>query len=286
MSDPANPVSTASPVSTANPVSTAVPPSGTANSGRFRTDRQREIYLLALKNGSVEVADLAQRFDVTTETIRRDLSDLQERGQLERVHGGAISLEPSSHIPTVDARDMLNAAEKLRIGEAAADEVPVDGSVFIDSGSTLQRFAEAFPVDRGAHVVTNSLIVAVTLSRRGNTNLTVLGGSVRTATFAMVDSSTIDAIRDLRADVAFVSCDGLSLQRGLTTPYRDEAAVKSAMIAGARKVVALVDSTKFGNSEMFAFAPLGRLDVLITDDRVDSLSVEVLIDAGIDVRVV
>ena len=104
--------------------------------------------MLALKHGSVDVAELARRFEVTTETIRRDLSDLQERQLLRRVHGGAVPVERHHHEPMVDARDMQNAEEKLRIGREAIREVPEHGSVIIDSGSTGQRFAEVFPVDR------------------------------------------------------------------------------------------------------------------------------------------
>src|SRR5215208_7843729 len=90
---------------------------------RLQHDRQREIYMLALRQGSVDVADLARRYGVTTETIRRDLSDMQERQLLRRVHGGAIPLERVNHEPRGDARDMVNADEKLRIARLAAEEV-------------------------------------------------------------------------------------------------------------------------------------------------------------------
>ena len=134
------------------------------------------IYMLALRQGSVDVADLARRYGVTTETIRRDLSDMQSRQLLRRVHGGAIPVERMNHEPMIEARDMVNAEEKLRIATLAVAEVPERGSVIIDSGSTGQRLAEVFPVDRDVHVVTNSLLTALTLSRRGLRDLTVLGG--------------------------------------------------------------------------------------------------------------
>src|SRR4051812_34125226 len=147
---------------------------------RLQHDRQQAIYLLALREGSVDVADLARRYSVTTETIRRDLSDMQGRQLLHRVHGGAVPVERISHEPRVEARDMVNAEEKLRIATKACEEVPQTGSVIIDSGSTGQRLADVFPVDRHVHVVTNSLITALTLTRRGVKQLTVLGGAVRT----------------------------------------------------------------------------------------------------------
>jgi DeoR family transcriptional regulator, fructose operon transcriptional repressor len=252
--------------------------------GKLPHNRQRDIYMLALKEGSVDVADLSRRFAVTTETIRRDLSDLQDRNLVRRVHGGAVPLERLNHEPMVEARDMLNATEKLRIAQFALAEVPAKGSVIIDSGSTGQRLAEVFPVDRNVHVVTNSLISALTLSRRGHKEVTVLGGGIRTNTFAMVDAAAVAAVRSMAVDVLFISCDGLSFRRGLTTPYREEYLMKRAMIESARRVVAIVDQSKFGNGQMFSYAALDEIDVLITDRRVDDDTADILAGHDIDVR--
>jgi DeoR family fructose operon transcriptional repressor len=251
---------------------------------RLQHDRQRAIYMLALQQGSVDVADLARRHGVTTETIRRDLSDMQTRQLLRRVHGGAIPVERMNHEPMVEARDMVNAAEKLRIATMAVAEVPERGSVIIDSGSTGQRLAEVFPVDRDVHVVTNSLLTALTLSRRGLRELSVLGGSVRTNRHAMVDDTTRAELQHMAIDVLFMSCDGLSFQHGLTTPYREEHTIKRAMMERARKVVAMVDQSKFGNVQMFSFARFDEIDVLVTDTRVDEEAVDVLTSHGLSVH--
>ncbi len=255
-----------------------------SNGATLQHDRQQAIYMQALRQGSVDVADLARRHGVTTETIRRDLSDMQERQLLRRVHGGAIPIERMNHEPMVEARDMVNAEEKLRIATMAVEEVPERGSVIIDSGSTGQRLAEVFPVDRDVHVVTNSLLTALTLSRRGVKELTVLGGSVRTKRHAMVDDTTRAELRDLAIDVLFMSCDGLSFQHGLTTPYREEHTVKRAMIECARSVVAMVDQSKFGNVQMFSFAKFDEIDVLVTDTRADPEAVDFLTSHNISVR--
>jgi DeoR family fructose operon transcriptional repressor len=246
-------------------------------------DRQRAIYMLALRDGSVDVADLAERHRVTTETIRRDLSDLQSRQLLRRVHGGAIPVERMNHEPMIEARDVVNAEEKLRIAVKAVSEVPDRGSVIIDSGSTGHRLAEVFPVDRDLHVVTNSLLTALTLSRRGLRELTVLGGSVRTNRHAMVDETTRAELQPMAIDVLFMSCDGLSFPHGLTTPYREEHMIKRAMIERARKVVALVDQSKFHNVQMFSFAAFEEIDVLITDTRADPDDIEILESHGMSV---
>jgi DeoR family transcriptional regulator, fructose operon transcriptional repressor len=255
-----------------------------ANGTKLQHDRQHAIYMLALREGSVDVGDLARRYGVTTETIRRDLSDMQSRRLLRRVHGGAILMEGGNHEPLVEARDMVNAEEKLRIATVAVDEVPERGSVIIDSGSTGNRLAEVFPVDRDVHVVTNSLVTALTLSRRGVQQLTVLGGAVRTKRLAMVDETTCGSLGPMSVDVLFMSCDSLSFQHGLTTPYREEYTLKRAMIERARRVVALVDASKFHNVQMFSFASFDEIDVLVTDTRADPEDVEVLVGHDIDVK--
>jgi DeoR family fructose operon transcriptional repressor len=251
---------------------------------RLPHDRQHAIYLLALSQGSVDVADLARRYRVTTETIRRDLSDMQSRNLLRRVHGGAVPVERINHEPMLAARDVVNAEEKLRIATKAVEEVPERGSVIIDSGSTTQRLAEVFPVERDVHVVTNALMTALTLSRRGLRQLTVLGGAVRTNTLAMVDETTREELQHMAIDVLFISCDGLSFQHGLTTPYREERAIKRAMIERARRVVAVVDASKFGNVQMFSFAAFDEIDVLVTDTRADPEAAAALSDHGISVH--
>ncbi len=248
---------------------------------RLQHDRQHEIYLLALRQGSVDVADLARRYNVTTETIRRDLSDMQGRQLLRRVHGGAVPFERMNHEPMVAVRDMVNAEEKLRIATKAVEELPERGSVIIDSGSTGQRLADVFPADRDLHVVTNSLITALTLTRRGLRKLTVLGGAVRTNTLAMVDDTTRAELQNMAIDILFISCDGLSFQHGLTTPYREERTVKRAMIERAHRVVAMVDQSKFGNVQMFSFAAFDEIDVLVTDTRADAEAVDFLTGHGI-----
>lgn len=258
----------------------------TNQTARLQPQRQREIYLAALRNGSVEVAELARRYGVATETIRRDLSELQAQGRLRRVHGGAVPVERVHHEPLITSRDALASAEKLRIAEAAIAEVPQQGTVIIDSGSTLQRVADVFPVDRDVHVITNSLRSGLTLAVRGVQPLTVLGGSVVTNTLAMVDSLTVEMVRELAVDVLFISCDGLSFRRGLTTPYRNESMVKRAMIEAAARVVALVDHTKLGNGQLFSYADFDEIDVLITDDGADDDAIEALRGHQLDVRVV
>jgi DeoR family transcriptional regulator, fructose operon transcriptional repressor len=256
------------------------PGSGT----RLQFDRQRQIYRIARQLGAVDVSDLAQRFEVTTETIRRDLSDLQEQKLVRRVHGGAVPVERTFHEPMVDARAGHNTEEKLAIGRLAAEELRPNATVIIDSGSTGQLFAEVLPTNLDLKIATNSLITAITLARRGVAEITMLGGGVRTNTFAAVDTMTVESVRNMRVDLLFIGCDGLSFARGLTTPYTAEYHVKRAMIQSARRVIALVDQSKFHNDQTYSFAAFNELDVLITDSRVSDEDAELLADSEVVVR--
>lgn len=230
----------------------------------FQSERQRQIVSLTMQAGRVEVSHLADMFHVTTETIRRDLSDLQRQKVVRRVHGGGIPWETSVFEPRVEIRADRNDDQKRRMAMSAIDELPDHGSIIIDSGSTLTRFAEAIPEGPALSVVTNSLPVAQALAQRESLDVIVTGGRLMKDTMALVDQQAIASVEPLTVDTLFISTDAATAATGLTTPYRHEAALKQAMIRSARRVVALVDHSKFGKDEFIRFAEWTDIDVLIT----------------------
>ena len=242
----------------------------------FQTERQREIAATTITTGRVEVAELADRFGVTTETIRRDLSDLQSQQVVRRVHGGAIPWETDDFEPLVSVRGDQHDAEKRRLAKVAVHELPEHGTVIIDSGSTLTRFAEALPHDCGLTVVTNSLPTAQVLADFAHLEVVVIGGTVRKNTLAMVDTLAAASLEPLHVDTLFISSDGMSPEAGLTTPYREEAALKQAMMRAARRVVALVDHSKLGQDHFIRFADWSEVDVLVTNTDVPRDTVEAI----------
>lgn len=252
----------------------------TGDRTRFQSERQDEIARLILDEGRVEVADLARQFAVTTETIRRDLSQLDRQHVLRRVHGGAVPFQHLRHEPRVAVRDTLHAAEKRKIARRAIEELPGGGSIMIDSGSTLSIFAELLPSDLELSVFTNSIPVIQSLSSHEAVEVNVIGGLLKKETMAMVDASGVDEVRELTVDVLFISTDRVSPERGFTTPYREEAAIKRAMIGAARRVVMLFDHTKIGNDSMFRFADISELDTIITDDGIATATARALQDLG------
>jgi DeoR family transcriptional regulator, fructose operon transcriptional repressor len=235
----------------------------------YAEERQQVIVGLARAHGRVDVAELAAELSVTSETVRRDLTVLERQGVLRRVHGGAIPVERLGFEPGLAARDSVMTAEKERIAKAALAELPDEGAILLDAGSTTSRFADLIPLDRQLTVVTNALPVAVLLASRPNVTVLLLGGRVRGRTLAAVDAWALDALGQTFVDVAFVATNGISAQRGLTTPDHAEAAVKRAMIRGSRRTVLLADHTKVGVDHLARFGDLAEIGAFVTDSGLD-----------------
>jgi DeoR family fructose operon transcriptional repressor len=233
------------------------------------------------------VVQLSEQFEVTTETVRRDLSTLDRMGLVRRVHGGAV---PASSLSVIESglgeRDQANTAAKDAIAAAAVQQLPPPGSVVIlDAGSTTARLAAVLPRDHRLTVVTHAVPIAARLAGLPHIDLHLLPGRVRPTTQAAVGPDTVAALHDLRADLAFVATNGITAGFGLSTPDRDEAATKRAITAAARRTVVLSDSSKIGVETSQRFAALADVDVLVTDDGIAAGDRRALEKAGLEVVV-
>ncbi|KUJ37565.1 DeoR/GlpR family DNA-binding transcription regulator [Streptomyces sp. NPDC093228] len=231
----------------------------------YAPERQQEILRLARDGGRVDVVSLAEEFQVTAETIRRDLKALDRAGLVRRVHGGAIPVGRLDFEPDLAERESTAADEKDRIAKAALAELPGEGTMILDAGSSVARLAGAIPLDATLTVVTHSLPTAARLADHPGIQLHLVGGRVRHRTRAAVDAWALRAYGEIRADVAFIAANGFSADHGLTTPDLAEAAVKRAAIRAARRVVLLADSSKHGQEHFARFGELGDVDLLVTD---------------------
>lgn len=240
---------------------------------------------LARESGRVAVSELAGRFEVTPETIRRDLEVLASTGLLSRVHGGAVPAEKLMLTEVaVDTRETAHPTEKAAIATAALAQLPArEGlSVLVDAGTTVFLLAELLPVGQVVTVVTNSLPTAGAMARRG-LKVIMLGGEIRGITQAAVGAQALESLGRLSVDVAFLGANGFTADRGFSTPDPAEAAVKRAMAASARQVVVLADASKLGADFLVTFAACEDVDVLVTDATLPAHAVEQFRAAGVEV---
>ncbi|MED7948820.1 DeoR/GlpR family DNA-binding transcription regulator [Streptomyces sp. BE20] len=231
----------------------------------YAPERQQQILRLAQQRGRVDVPSLAEEFGVTQETIRRDLSTLDRAGLLRRVHGGALPTGVLNLEPGLAERDTTAAGEKERIAAATLALLPTEGSVLLDAGTTVSRLAALLPLDSPLTVVTHALPIAARLADHPALTLHLVGGRLRHRTQAAVDAWALRDLADVHADVAVVATNGFSPEVGLSTPDLAEAAVKRAMVAGARLTVLVADSSKYGARHFARFGSLEDIDILVTD---------------------
>jgi DeoR family fructose operon transcriptional repressor len=235
----------------------------------YAEERQQQILETARRDGRADVNVLAESLDVTPETVRRDLTVLERHGLVRRVHGGAIPVERLGFEPDVPTRSERLVTEKERIAKAALDEVPNEGAIVIDAGTTTLRLAELLPTDRELTVVTNSLQVGTIVSSRRNITTYIVGGRIRGRTMANTGEWALQSLKGLFVDVAFLGTNGLDVKRGLTTPDQAEAAVKRAFLHCARRTVVLTDHSKIGQVHFSHVADLGDIEKVITDSGLD-----------------
>jgi DeoR family transcriptional regulator of aga operon/DeoR family fructose operon transcriptional repressor len=227
------------------------------------TRRTRIIELLE-RDGSVRVEDLAAKFQVSLVTIRKDLTELESRGLLERTHGGAIFTHKSRFNPSFLEKVKLQPDEKNAIAQAALEFVREGDAIILDAGSTTLALAKAMKNQfRSLYVLTNS--VAIALELVGTPwEIVLLGGQVRHHSLALIGPSTVALLETYHVDKAFLGTTGVSLDRGYTTPNPLEAQTKRAMLLAARERIVLADASKLGHATLTSFARVNEIDLLIT----------------------
>ena len=250
----------------------------------YAEERRQALVAWTRGEGRVSVLDAAGRFDVTPETIRRDLEALDRGGVVRRVHGGAMPPEVFLLGDlALSERDVTAAPQKDRIAAAAARFAPsAPASVLLDAGTTTARLANLLPAALSVH--TDSVSIAATLSQRG-VDVRICGGQVRGLTQACVGAQAVADIARLKVDVAFVGTNGLTLSHGLSTPDAEESYVKAQIVRSAHRVVVLADSRKLGAEHAHSFAAVDDIDVLVTDDQAPEAFRQQLQPRGIEVVV-
>ena len=235
--------------------------------------RQRQTLILerVREQGGVRVTDLVRELGVSDMTVRRDLELLDERGLLEKVHGGAAAIDGSPLFePGFTAKSVLMEAEKGLIAASAASLVAPGTAIAISAGTTTFALARRLIEIPGLTVLTNSVPVADVLYKDGRSDQTViLSGGVRTPSDALVGPFAVEVIRSLHVDSVFMGTHGIDSRAGFTTPNILEAETNRALIEAGRRLIVLADHTKWGTIGISSVARLENADTIITDSGLD-----------------
>jgi DeoR family glycerol-3-phosphate regulon repressor len=226
--------------------------------------RQQQILELARETGHVRVEDLADRFGVSAQTIRRDLTELCDRHALARTHGGAVLPASAVNVAYAARRGHMRE-EKERIARACAERVPDGAALFMNIGTTTEAVASALFEHERLMVITNNLNVAMILGPVERCEVVVAGGVVRGSDLALVGEATIDFIRQFSVDLAVIGASAIDADGALLDYDYREVRVAQAIIENARRVCLVADHSKFERNAPVRIGALRELDMLITD---------------------
>jgi DeoR family transcriptional regulator, glycerol-3-phosphate regulon repressor len=229
------------------------------------TARHAGIVSLVRQRGFMAIEALANHFDVTVQTIRRDLNLLAEEGQVLRYHGGAGL--PSS-IENIDytQRQVMNPSEKDRIARLVAAEIPAHASLFVNIGTTTEAVARALAGHQGLQVITNNLNVASSLTRSTDFKIILTGGTVRNRDGGIVGAASCDMIGQFRVDFGIIGISGIDEDGTLLDFDADEVRAAQAILRNSRQVFLVADHSKFSRRPMVRMGSITEVSALFTDE--------------------
>lgn len=250
----------------------------------IREQRISHIQQELSQKGIVSIAELTKTLQTSRSTIRRDLCDLEEQHALKCIRGGAVALsKQTAYEPSFNARQDLFMDEKRRIAQRAMECVLENATILLDSGTTVFELAKQLTHAKHLNIATNDLNSAMALSMNPDISLVVLGGSLRTSHYSMNGLFTEDMIRQLHADMAFISVDALDFETGLMGFSMEEMPTKRLMIRSAQRAIVLCDHSKFESVAFVNICPLCDVDMIITGREADPAILAKLEEQGITV---
>ena len=249
-------------------------------------ERRMEIVNVVNRDGKARVEDLAAQFDVSSVTIRSDLSFLEKNGYVVRSHGAAIPNTGVIAELTVHEKRRQNAGIKSLIGQAAAKLIESGDTVILDSGTTTREIASSLKSLEDVVVRTNGLDVAMELASAPGVEVLMSGGVLRKNALSFSGSQAEHSLKNYRFDKVFLGVDGFDLRAGITTHNEQEASLNRLMCEISEQVIAVADSSKFGKRSCHMIREFGNIDILVTDSDIPEDYVQGLRDMKVDVIIV
>ncbi|WP_064609492.1 transcriptional repressor AgaR [Photobacterium sp. J15] len=249
-------------------------------------ERRMEIVNVVNRDGKARVEDLASRFNVSSVTIRSDLSFLEKNGYVVRSHGAAIPNTGVIAELTVHEKRRQNAGIKSLLGQAAAELIEDGDTVILDSGTTTREIAAGLSNAENVVVMTNGLDVAMELSSKPGVEVLMTGGVLRKKALSFSGSQAESSLKNYRFDKVFLGVDGFDLRSGITTHNELEASLNRLMCEISEQVIAVADSSKFGKRSCHMIREFGNIDTLVTDSGIPDDYVQGLRDMKVNVIIV
>lgn len=247
-------------------------------------DRQNKILEMLNEGGSVKVSKLIKLFNVSIETVRRDLEYLEKEGLLKRVYGGAVLEEVNSKELNFKAREIQDVDLKREIAQIAIRYVKEGDSIALDVSTTNHEFAKELKKHfNNLTILTNSINIALELSNMKNYNIVLVGGLLRHEELCLVGNLAETLLDECRIDTAFLSMSGISVSGQLTDYGFGEVGVKKKMMAIAQKTIVLAQSTKFDVACLLNVSTFDDIDVIITDSKLNKNILKKYLDLGVNI---
>ena len=247
-------------------------------------ERQQQILALLAERGTVRTIDLAEEFQVTDETIRRDLQVLADNDQLTRIHGGASSRSGRPNLRSFTERSALNIERKETIAKAAVELIQPGQTYAFDSSTTAVSLVSMLP-DLPYRVVTNAFAVLERLTLMEKVEVISTGGRYHPKTCTFVGGDSINSLRRHHINTAFISCIGFDIERGASEGFEQQATFKERLVQHAEEVVLLLDSSKFNQASEYFFAEFSDISRIITDSDISAELVEAIHAKGIELSI-
>lgn len=248
------------------------------------SERLQSIQSVLNLRGRVSVIELAEQYDVAQETIRRDLLKLEKSGIIQKIHGGAISIQYKTE-QTLAARFTQDIPQKHALAKIAANLIPPGSTLFIDFGTTTNIFAEHIKHLSDITVFTNSHLIASTLSENSNCEIYVLGGRYDDKIKANMGTMIVENINRFMADFAVIGVGAVDVEKGFSDQNIDEATVARNMIRRSRETIILVDPSKFNRNGVAHVADFNQVDYFVSSEQPDADLCKMLEQNGVKLKV-
>jgi DeoR family transcriptional regulator of aga operon len=248
-------------------------------------ERRSHILEILEKNGQVDVGSLSKKFNVSEVTIRKDLRYFEKKNILMRSRGGAFKQSVVGEDMSIFERRKQNIHLKRKIGMAAVNLIGNGETILFDSGTTIMEVVKCIPKRSEITIITNAIDIAYRLADYPKVKVIVPGGILRRNSLSLVGEQAANTLRDFYCDKCFIGADGIDIEKGLLTTNIEEAHLMRVNIKNAKKVIALVDSSKFHSKGIMTVAGLNEIDMIITDrgipegirKQLNALKIEVII---------